>query len=509
MYKKRKAITAFKLNHSAIYWVRKGVAAEIPEKYDLDDKEYDRINQLEAITLEETEEVSEKNQNKMTDDNEIDPELAIYNLDQYDDDEDDKQPMSLFGNMKGLAYYTSNEDDPYITLNDEDDEKEDVRILQTDNILVAAKTEDEVSQLEIYVYEEAEDNLYVHHDIMLPSFPLCLEWLDFRLGRKAGTEGSGNYIAVGTFDPEIEIWDLDTIDSMYPDAILGKQEGNQKKKKSKKLNADFHIDSVMSLSWNKNHRNLLASSSADTTVKLWDLQSLKCAHSFNHHKDKVQQVEWHPIDSTILLTASFDKSVAAFDSRAPTSVAFWNTGNADPECIKWDPFSPQYFYVSLESGLVLYFDARNFNQASPVFTLHAHDSAVSSLDVSSSIQGCIVTGSTDKLVKVWDVKDMKPNMVTSRDLGVGKVFTTQFCPDSPFQLAVAGSEGKVFIWDLSSNAGIRNSFKGRCTVPFLSESTIIEKPPVTVALDESEREDEDDDDDDDTEDIEDDSGDDV
>lgn len=99
--------------------------------------------------------------------------------------------------------------------------------------MVAAKTEDEVSQLEIYVYEEAEDNLYVHHDIMLPSFPLCLEWLDFRLGRKAGTEGSGNYIAVGTFDPEIEIWDLDTIDSMYPDAILGKQEGNQKKKKSK------------------------------------------------------------------------------------------------------------------------------------------------------------------------------------------------------------------------------------------------------------------------------------
>ena len=54
----------------------------------------------------------------------------------------------------------------------------------------------------------------------------------------------------------------------------------------------------------------------------------------------------------------------------------------------------------------------------------------------------------------------------------GKVFATQFCPDSPFQLAAAGSEGKVFIWDLSSNAGIRNSFKGRCNIPISNEITI-------------------------------------
>lgn len=66
---------------------------------------------------------------------------------------------------------------------------------------------------------------------MLPSFPLCLEWLDFRLD-KEGTEGNskGNYVAVGTFDPEIEIWNLDIIDPMYPNAILGKNESKKKKK---------------------------------------------------------------------------------------------------------------------------------------------------------------------------------------------------------------------------------------------------------------------------------------
>ncbi|CAG8729693.1 16063_t:CDS:2, partial [Acaulospora colombiana] len=255
-------------------------------------------------------------------------------------------------------------------------------------------------------------------------------------------------------------------------------------------------------------RNLLASSSADTTVKLWDLQSQKCAYSFNHHKDKVQQVEWHFIDSTILLTASFDKTVAAFDSRAPSNVAYWNLGGADPECIHWDPFAPQYFYVSTEAGFVLYFDVRSPGQTS-IFTLHAHDSAVTSLDINPLIQGCVITGSTDKMVKVWDIKDTKPTIVTSRDLGVGKVFSAQFSPDSPFQLAVAGSEGKVFIWDLSSNASVRNSFKGRTNLPIRDDVLNAEKIVATSQDDSSEHdEDEDEDDGVNLEEMEDDSGDD-
>jgi periodic tryptophan protein 1 len=40
-------------------------------------------------------------------------------------------------------------------------------------------------------------------------------------------------VAIGTFEPEIEIWDLDTIDSMYPDAILGNETTSRKEKKKK------------------------------------------------------------------------------------------------------------------------------------------------------------------------------------------------------------------------------------------------------------------------------------
>ena len=83
--------------------------------------------------------------------------------------------------------------------------------------------------------------------------------------------------------------------------------------------------------------------------------------------------------------------------------------------------------MSLENGLVLNFDVRtmpsDIEQASPArFTISAHDGAASSIDVNPHIPGCIVTGGTDKLVKIWNINEedgqRNVSMVTSRDLGV-------------------------------------------------------------------------------------------
>ncbi|KAK5158114.1 rRNA-processing protein, partial [Cryomyces antarcticus] len=56
-----------------------------------------------------------------------------------------------------------------------------------------------------------------------------------------------------------------------------------------------------------------------------------------------------------------------------------------------------------------------------------------------------------------------PSMVVSRNLGVGKVFATNFAPDQEvgFRLAVAGSKGSVQIWDTSTNAAVRRAFANR------------------------------------------------
>lgn len=388
----------------------------------------------------------------------------------------------MFGNAKSLAYHESNADDPYITLqenDDNDEEREELQILATDNMVIAAKVEDEVAHLEIYVYEDEADNLYVHHDIMLPAIPLCVEWLDLPVGKSTVDQDvRGNYAAVGTMDPDIEIWDLDIVDCMYPNAILGLGgEGSKeapdldkkkkKRKKSRKANDNYHVDAILSLAANRHHRNLLSSSSADKTVKLWDLNSTTCAKSYSYHTDKVCSIAWHPKETTVLLSGSYDRTIVAADMRAPDAkVPRWAV-ESDVETVRWDPHDPNFFYVTTENGVIHYHDIRvapaSPEASRPIWTLQAHDESISSFDINPIIPGFLATGSTDKEVKLWNVQPSGPSMVVSRNLGVGKVFATTFAPDAEvgFRLAVAGSKGIMQIWDTSTNAAVRRAFANR------------------------------------------------
>ena len=543
-------------------WVRRGVAAQFPTKYEIDEVEMDRISKLAQMQLEEAREdlqevqgnnknINKKEEEKKEkggegdDDEDMvdggvplngsdekekkkkkkkkkksvekeeeeedddDDDLTEYNLDHYDSDEvdEDGEKITMFGNIKSLAYHKPDEEDPYLVVpedEEEEEEREELQILSTDSLLLAGKVEDEVAHLEVYVYEDEVDNLYVHHDIMLPAIPLCLEWLDLPPSSSSAAAaaagdggGQGNFVAVGSMEPDIEIWDLDVVDSMYPNAILGqggasstdsKKDRKKKKKKSKKTSKDYHVDAVLALAANRNHRNLLASGSADTTIKLWDLNSSQCAKSYSNHGDKVSSLDWHGTESTVLLSGGYDGSVVAVDMRAPDTKIRW-TVDTDVEDVRWDPHGGHCFYVTTDSGMVYRYDARNNNSnnstAKPIWALQAHDSSISSFDVNGRIPGYVVTGSTDKQVKLWDVSDDRPRMVVSRNLDVGKVFSTRFDPDVGFRLAVAGSKGKVQVWDTSTNAAARRAFGNRVSA-FAGQEGDVQERMIGVDVDDDE-----------------------
>ncbi|EMR11703.1 hypothetical protein PNEG_00137 [Pneumocystis murina B123] len=454
---------------SSVCFISRGVAAEFPKKYVFNDDEYKKINKLIDLQVKTAKNDTKKKKNqKYTAENMSEDEEMIkrYNLENYDLESYDNQQMNMFTDMKDLIYYENEEDDPYITLkNDEsDEERDELRILSSDDVILATKTEDDVSYLEIYVYEASEDNLYVHHDIMLPSIPLSLEWLDYNFGVESGS--SGNFAAVGTLDPDIEIWDLDIIDPFYPVAILGNPKVKKNtKKKSKKVNSKYHVDSVLSLSKNKVRKNILASGSADTSIKIWDLESCVCTDSYVHYLDKVSYIEWHPSEATLLLSGSFDHTSMIYDVRSSKDAFKWNI-KSDIESTRWDLHDFHYFYVSTSSGMVYLFDVRNppsnSEYLNPVWTLQAHDGPVSAFDINCFVKGYFATGSTDKSIKLWNKhgKDGGPSIIISKNIDVGKVFSVKFSQDKEtmFSLAAAGSEGVVRVWNTLKSKAVKNIY---------------------------------------------------
>lgn len=452
---------------SALSFVPRGHAKEFPTKYKLTEEEFERIQGLSALQLSSAR--GDLAQAKLdagdapggaadadaeavpVSDTAVDNELAEYNLEDYDKDgpgdEDEDEQMTIFKNIRGLAYHADGEDDPYVTIpadeDSDEDEREDLQILPTDDIVLAARTEDDVSHLEVYIYEDESSNLYVHHDILLPSFPLCLEWVPHE----------GNLVAVGTFEPDIELWDLDTIDSIYPRHILGCAPD---KKRRKKANDAYHVDAVLDLSSNPNATNLLVSASADRTLKLWDLSTGQCAKSYRRHEDKVSAVEWHPKEATVVASGGYDRRVVVSDARIPDKPAHVFKASGDVENVSW---RGEALYASTEDGVLYNFDLRS---TKPVWRIQAHDGPLSSFSVSPSVPGLIATGGQDRQVKIWSTT-AQPTLVTSRDFDVGKVFALGFLPDAGANLVCGGSSGILRVWDLQSSAPCRKAFDLRST----------------------------------------------
>ncbi|KAF3440163.1 hypothetical protein FNV43_RR18442 [Rhamnella rubrinervis] len=454
---------------SAISWIPKGIL--VPQEADPPSKEeIDELVKIEALERSDDDGESDEEDEDMevgaseqsgevaksskgTEFNDITDGLRELDMDHYDEED---EGIEIFSS--GLGTFTIQDDDS--------EDLEDMTIKPTDSVIVCARSGDDV-----WVCEESDDgelNTFVHHDVIISAFPLSTAWLDCPL--KGGEKG--NFIAVGSMEPSIEIWDLDIIDEVQPCLVLsGIVEKKKKREKTSiKYKEDSHTDSVLGLAWNKEYRNILASASADRQVKLWDVAAGKCTITSEHHTDKVQAVAWNHHAPQVLLSGSFDHSVFLKDARIPSHAGYKWTVKADVESLAWDPHTEHSFVVSLEDGTLKGFDIRTVTSdpagaSQPSFTLHAHDKAVCTISYNPSAPNLLATGSTDKMVKLWNLSNNQPSCVTSKNpkaimfcMLLGRCLSVSFSEDSPFLLAIGGSKGLLEVWDTLSDTGVSRRF---------------------------------------------------
>lgn len=190
---------------------------------------------------------------------------------------------------------------------------------------------------------------------------------------------NGEVLASGSADKSIRLWD----------------------RKTGKVRAILrgHEDYVCAVAFDPKGK-LLASGSYDHTAKLWDVKTKKEHHSLRGHRGVVMTVAFSP-DGRILATGSIDGTIK-----------LWDTDSGEERA-----------------------------------TLIGHKSWVNSVAFSADGK-TLASGSSDATVKLWNVSNRREKWTQSVAPGAGEVRCVALSPDG--KTVAAGSRyTAVFVWNVS------------------------------------------------------------
>lgn len=433
----------------SLKWVPLGACSTVPLRYELTAEEERQI--LEAGPAADGEQGDGE-------------DVEMDNVEEQEVDDDSKP--------KGHMFFKSNEEDELMTSKKkfgsrgldmfEDDEADleslsdmdDYIIKDTDRVLlvgVGGEEEDKYA-VEVQVFDTEELNIYVHHDFNLPEMPLVLEWVGY--DARAKDSAAANFVAVGTMNPGIEIWNADVVDVLEPSIILGgHKDSEESSEASEELVDGSHSDSVLALSWSKLAPYQLLSGAADSLIKLWDLNTASCASTWNFHGEKVQALSRNFAEVNVVASGGADKLVCLFDVRVNDGKGVLTAkAPGEVENLVWNPFNPAVMGISTDNGFFQFYDVRQMKLSNKaLFEFQPHSEGVTAVAFNPKVENILVTASIDNCVKIWDLKGEKPELLASKDMNVGALFTVEYHPDSAFVLACAGSGGIVAIWDTEEN----------------------------------------------------------
>ncbi|PNS14288.1 WD repeat-containing protein 5 [Sphaceloma murrayae] len=199
---------------------------------------------------------------------------------------------------------------------------------------------------------------------------------------------------------------------------------------------------------------LLATASADATIKLWTLPSFTLLHTLEGHLAGISTLSWNP-DSTVLASGSDDKTIRLWDVKTgkcyPTSLL----GHSNyVYSVAFSPKGNMLASGSYDEAVFLW-DVRT---ARVMRSLPAHSDPVSGIDFVRD--GTLVAScSSDGLIRIWDsgTGQCLKTLVHEDHKPVGAV---RFSPNGKFVVA-ATLDSTVRLWNYVEGRVVKTYFGGR------------------------------------------------
>lgn len=222
------------------------------------------------------------------------------------------------------------------------------------------------------------------------------------------------------------------------------------------LNLRGHTDNVRSVVFNP-RGNILASSSSDNTIRLWNVSDGALIFKLTGHDDVVNSIVFNPVQE-VLASASDDKTVRLWNVKTGQQVALFRN---QKESITSVSFSPdgELLASSSRDGTIVIWDIDKGDFIEKIFSPHFGIDSVKQriFDVRFSPNSSLLaSGGADNNVYIWDPKTGEQYYVLRGH--TEDVQSITFSPDGRI-LASASSDNTIRLWNIS-NGNLLKILKG-------------------------------------------------
>jgi DDB1- and CUL4-associated factor 7 len=171
---------------------------------------------------------------------------------------------------------------------------------------------------------------------------------------------------------------------------------------------------ITSFDWSPSKFDMIVTSSIDCTCSVWNITKETLFHQIVAHDREVYDVSFST-DERIFASVSADGSLRIFDMNSPdtTNILYESEGNAPLLRVAWNKRDPNLIAcVEMDKFKITVVDIRK--PLTPYTQLLGHQAAINTIAWSSSNWNKLCSGADDSLAMIWDVKDAKSLINSSK-----------------------------------------------------------------------------------------------